>query len=617
MAHQAKSIVAVVAILLCAAPMSFAQQRTGAQQGTNVVPGATQQQRQIQTLATVNGQEVTRQQVSDQCMRRFGEDVLESIINKMLVFSACQQNGINITEKDVNDDIINKAKTFGMSGERYVKLICSRRNITEDRLKNDIVWNELALRRLAESQIQVTPEELNQRMEFEFGAKVQVREIAVKSQAKAQQIQQAATNDPATFERLAKENSVNPNSAAMGGLLQPIRRNAGLPAYENVAFGLQPGEVSQVFQIEDTFFILKCLRHFPKVELGAEQLAMAHERLMEEISNEKLRNSAADLFVRMQSNAKIVNVLNDPKLSQQMPGVAAIVNNQKILKNQVGEECITRFGMMMLESEIENKLLEQALRQKEMVVSPEDLNTEIERKARQLGHVNPDGSVNIDEWLAFVTANDPDKIDFYLEDEVKKAVSLRKLVEDQVAVSDEDMQKGFEANFGERVEALVIVSTDQRQALKVWNMASANPTAQYFGQLAHQYSVEPASKNNHGVAPPIQKHGGRPELEKEAFSLKPNEISKVVQVGEYWVILYCRGRTTPTVTRFEDVQEELYKNIFEKKMDMAMGEYFERLRTESQIDNYLTGTSQPGKAFMKQARETKFQGDVPPRNQFR
>ncbi len=609
MAHQANKIIVGLAVLLFASPLVAQTQQAPQQQSP--IPNQNQN-RQIQTLATVNGEAITRQEVSQQCMRRFGKEVLESIVNKMMVFNECKRQGIVITEQDVNDDIVKSAKAFGMSGERYVKLICSRRNITEDRLKNEIVWNELALRRLAESQIKVSPEELNERMEFEFGPKVQVREISVGSQEKAEQILQAVQNDPASFERLAKQHSVNPNSAAMGGLLPPIRRNSGLPEFESIAFGLQPGQISNVFQIEDKFLIIKCVRVNPEVELSNEQMSLAHERLIDEITNDKLRDAAADLFIKMQSNAQIVNVMNDKKLSQEMPGVAAVVNGVKILKNQVGEECIVRFGSMVLETLVNNQLLNQSLTQAGLEVSPEDINGEIQRAAESLGHLNPDGTVNIDEWLSFVTANDPTKIDFYIEDEVWPTVALQKLVEDRVNVTQEDMQKGFQANYGPRVEALVIVSTDNRQALKVWNMASANPSKEYFGQLANQYSVEPASKSNFGQVPPIAKFGGRPELEAEAFSLEPGDISKVVQVGEYWVIMYCLGRTSPTVTEIETVKEELYQNILHKKMQLEMDEFFQRLREDSQIDNFLTGTSQPGRAFIEQARAAQQESGAAP-----
>jgi hypothetical protein len=305
----------------------------------------------------------------------------------------------------------------------------------------------------------------------------------------------------------------------------------------------------------------------------------------------------------MQKTAQIQNVMNDPKLSQQMPGVAAIVNNTKVLKNQVAEECIVRHGKDMLETEINRMLLLQALDQSGMRVEQKDIDAEIARAAESIGHLNKDGSVDVDRWLKFVTGNDLSKVDFYIEDEVWPTVATKKLVENNVSVSQEDMQKGFEANFGPRVEVLVVVANDHRQALKVWNMASANPTAEYFGQLANQYSVEPASKNNFGQVPPIQRHGGRAELEKEAFNLQTGEISKVVQVGEHWVIMYCQGRTEPVVTDFDAVKDELHKNILEKKMRLAMSDKFYQLKEDAQVDNFLAGTSQTGKAAVQSARQ--------------
>jgi hypothetical protein len=251
----------------------------------------------------------------------------------------------------------------------------------------------------------------------------------------------------------------------------------------------------------------------------------------------------------------------------------------------------------------------QSLEANGMQVTQGDVNYEIDRAATSLGYVNEDGEVDMARWLAFVTSNEPDKIDFYIEDQVWPTVALKKLVQAGVEVTDEDLQKGFEANFGPRVEVLAIVANDHRHALKVWNMASANPEATYFGQLANQFSVEPASKANFGEVPPIQKHGGRPELEAEAFSLDVGEISKVVQVGENWIIMYCLGRTQPRVTEFEAVRDELDANIREKKLRLAMGKRFQSMREDAQIDNFLAGTSQTGKAAVRAARQTHTASD--------
>ena len=103
----------------------------------------------------------------------------------------------------------------------------------------------------------------------------------------------------------------------------------------------------------------------------------------------------------------------------------------------------------------------------------------------------------------------------------------------------------------------------------------------------------------------------RQELEKEAFSLSEGERSKVIQIGENWAILYCKGFTNPKVSDFDAVKEELHANILEKKMRLAMGEEMQRVRSDAQIDNYLIGTSQTGKARVREARERSADGRLP------
>ena len=110
--------------------------------------------------------------------------------------------------------------------------------------------------------------------------------------------------------------------------------------------------------------------------------------------------------------------------------------------------------------------------------------------------------------------------------------------------------------------------------------------------------------SNYGVVPPIQRHGGRPDLEKEAFSLEPGEISKVIQQGESWITMFCIGRTDPVVTDLDAVKQDLSEDILEKKMRIAMGRAFSRLRDNAQIDNFLKGTSQPGRAYIEANRRS-------------
>ncbi len=91
--------------------------------------------------------------------------------------------------------------------------------------------------------------------------------------------------------------------------------------------------------------------------------------------------------------------------------------------------------------------------------------------------------------------------------------------------------------------------------------------------------------------PPIQQFGGQPELEKEAFALKPGEISGIIQMLDKFVILYLEGYTEPVKVKIEEVRNDIYEDIHEKKLRLAMAREFERIKDEAGIDNFLAGTS--------------------------
>ncbi len=551
------------------------------------------QNQRMPILAVVNRQPITREHVAHQALLRHGNAVLQSMVNKLLVLSECKQRGIVITERDVNREIVRLAESFNLAADAYLQLIESKRNITEDRYKNDIVWMDLALRQLAARQIEISPEELNAQMELEFGAKVEVREIVVPQRETAERVREMLLANPDQFSNLAQQYSLNPHSAAVGGLLPPIARHSVHPELEQIVFALKPGEVSPIVELDaNAFLLLRCERVFPAQDIPAKDLPKLHQKLIDKMAAAKLGDAATQLFKELQQRAQIENVLNDPKLRSQFPETAARVNGIEISMAFLAEECIARFGDEIIDGEINRLILSQAVQAAGLQITKEDLNNEVRRAAEAFGFYRPDGNVDIDAWLKYATGDDPSRIDLYMEDEVWPTTALKKLVESKVQITNDDLQKGFEANFGPRVEALVIALNDHRTANRVWHMATANPTREYFGELARQYSQEPGSQANYGQVPPIQRHGGRAELENEAFRLKVGEISRVVQVGEYYIILMCVGHTQPVVTEFEAVKDHLHADILEKKLRIAMHEEFNRLRDAAQIDNFLAGISQ-------------------------
>ena len=122
--------------------------------------------------------------------------------------------------------------------------------------------------------------------------------------------------------------------------------------------------------------------------------------------------------------------------------------------------------------------------------------------------------------------------------------------------------------------------------------------AEAFGELAGQYSIEAGSRSLGGKVEPIKKNGGQPLLEHEAFSLKPGELSGVIQAGDKYIILLCEKYIAPVPVEFAKVRAILAQNIREKKVRMAMATYFETLQDGASIDNFVAHTSKSPKGVV-------------------
>jgi parvulin-like peptidyl-prolyl isomerase len=550
----------------------------------------------LAVMAVINGEQITRAQLGKECMLRYGEEVLESMINRMLILDACQQKNLTITEKDVDDEIARVAQKFGLTVENWLTLLRDERGVSLEQYRREIIWPTIALRNLAAEEIEVTPLELKKAWETEYGPRVKVRIIGGSREAKIREAHAKAKANPAAFPELAKEYCEDPNIASAGGAIPPIRKYLGDEYLERVAFSLRQGQVSEVVKVQNQFFILLCEGHEPERFVDPKFVKLEEERMRERIRDQKLRTASQTLFTDLQKSAKVVNELKNQQLAQQAANVAAAtVNNRPITVGQLSEECIARHGRNVLDGEINRKLLTQQLTRHKIAVTNDDLGEEVGRAAMLYGYINADGAPDVEKWLAQVQEQDGATIELYLSDAVWPTVALKKLVRNRVSVTDDDLHRGFEANYGPRVEVLAIVLNNQREAQKVWEMARNQPTDAFFGELAGQYSVEPVSKGNLGKVPPVRKFGGQPIVEDEAFKLKPGQLSSILVVGDKFIILRCLGRTQPVVTQLTEVQDELYADLLEKKLTAEMTKEFEAIRSVAQIDNFLAGTSQSGK----------------------
>ncbi|MEM8864794.1 MAG: peptidylprolyl isomerase, partial [Planctomycetota bacterium] len=288
---------------------------------------------QHDVMAIVNGQDINRQQLAQACIERFGEDVLESLVNKRLIEHRCRNRGITVTDADIEAEVDRIAKRFKLDREQWLGLLEKERGVKPEEYKRDILWPTIALRRLAGTEIQVTQDELLRAYETRFGPKVQVRLIVLSDGKRAAQLQRQLAARSDDFARVAMQESEDVNSASIGGLIQPISLHVGDPLIEQAAFALERGQVSSVIQVENQFAIIKCENKIPPRKVAMEEVRSS---LQEQIKEEKLRQVAGTVFEAVQKTATVKNVYNDPTLRNQMPGVVATVNGEQITMRELG-----------------------------------------------------------------------------------------------------------------------------------------------------------------------------------------------------------------------------------------------------------------------------------------
>ncbi|GAA5508730.1 peptidylprolyl isomerase [Novipirellula caenicola] len=566
--------------LLLSISTTFNGQRASAQDTANDV------------VAVVNADPITRKTLNEESLRRYGKDVLENMINRHLILQACKTHGIEVTSTEVREEINRIASKFGLSMQAYLQLLQEERDIQPDQYSREIVWPMLALRRLVADRVQVTDEEFNKAFISQFGEAVKCRLIMMASKSDAESLRQQAVAHPDQFAALAKQHSEDEASASVGGLIPPIRRYTGDTRLEEAAFALQDNQISPVLQLGDQWIFLQAVRRLPATTPSPQAMPSIRAQINDRIRDEKMRGAATELFAQLQAESQVVNVLGDAEKSKHYPGVAAIINGQQVSLAAVAAECTKRHGGEVLEGEINRKLLTQALKQANKKVEDVDLQQEIQRAAASFGFVTADGQPDVQAWIQSVTSDGTTTQDLYIRDAVWPSVALKKLVEDSVSLNEQDIQQGFESAYGPRVEVLAIVLADQRSAQKVWEMARDNPTDTFFGKLAEQYSIEPVSASNMGKVPPIRKHGGQPAIEREAFAMKPGDLSGIVVTGDKYIILRCQGYTEPVVKQLEDVRSELVRDLSEKKLNLAMNVRFDELKSAAEIDNFFAAAKE-------------------------
>ncbi len=249
-------------------------------------------------------------------------EVLESLINRELLYQESQKRGIEVDQSAVDERMSTLRKQFPSEAE--FKRVMSQMNLTEDGLKSQIE-REMAIQKLIDGEIagkvNVSEEEIKSYYDdhpnvFKQPEQVRASHILIKVDAQAESSQktearkriekiQERIENGEDFATLATEFSEGP-SRVRGGDLDYFRRGQMVKPFEDAAFALQPGEVSDVVETRFGYHLIKVTDRKPETTIAYKDIK---GRIQEFLKRGKIEEETKQYVAMLKKEAQVETFL--------------------------------------------------------------------------------------------------------------------------------------------------------------------------------------------------------------------------------------------------------------------------------------------------------------------
>ncbi len=258
-------------------------------------------------VATVNDANITKNDLYEFMVKQNGEQALEFLISRKIVNLEAEKANVEVTEEDLNKEIERLAESYG--GEEAFNQALQSYGFTIDDIKEDIVMN-IKIRKIMEPQITIDEAEMikffeeNKEM-FATEEEVEARHILVETEEEAMEVKDklAAGED---FEKLAKEYSLDTTNKDIGGYLNYFGRGRMVSEFEEAAFSLEIGEISDPVKTDFGYHIIKVE---DKVEAKEANFEESKEEIRYNILDEKVQAEYGSWYEEKLSEYEIKNFL--------------------------------------------------------------------------------------------------------------------------------------------------------------------------------------------------------------------------------------------------------------------------------------------------------------------
>jgi len=256
------------------------------------------------------------------------------------------------------------------------------------------------------------------------------------------------------------------------------------------------------------------------------------------------------------------------------------------------DKVIAEAKLAMLNKLIDNNLIDQESKKSGIVINDDEVMTTINDALSKR-------KMKMDDLL-YELAKENSSIEAYkkeLKDHLLRMKFLRREIKSRLAVSEEEIgdyyikhREAYEGKEAVRIRQILILfpkNADENIKAKLRAKMDAIHTrlqnGEPFDALAAQYSQEPAAATGGDIGF-IEKGSMLPVVDSVAFSLKKDEISKVIESPVGFHIIKAIDKRGAGIKPIASVREEIKTKIEQEKLDKKYEEWIKDLRSKAIIE---------------------------------